>query len=428
MIARSTHKKQGVSRIQVRVDSSKGTLPHSINRYPDTFTFKKAREMRVDPTIGLARELAVAPIVSSTWSYEGADPTKVAFVKEQIEPLRAFYLYTVLYGEIDFGWKAFELIWDFVRTEKYGMRMVLKQMKALLNDTTWAAYEKSNGDYLGLYLQDIDSGNEWWIPSSHTVFANFDEEGVGNYGTPRLKRCEKPYDSWNKIDEAASRYDQKMAGAHWIIQYPIGKTEYSSDGGLTWEEVDNSVIADRMLKGLQSSGSFSIPRKVESMLDDMKEDSPLWKVDLVSSQGGSTEFTDRQRYHDSLKIRGVGLLERSVSEGQYGTKAEAEEHGNVSLMALQLKHEWATKVLNVEVIERLCSANWREPGAVEAIANPLTDESLAIYTELYKSIMSNPETAAEEMDKIDLQQVRDKLGVPTTKALAGYRIIDARDE
>ena len=433
MISVNGVKKVGISRIQVRTDSGRGTLPHTVQHYAfdggQTFTFKKSREMRRHPTIGLARELVVAPIVASSWSYKGSDPLKVAFIKEQMEPIRAFFLYTVMYGQIDFGWKAFELIWDFVQTEKYGMRMVLKQLKALLNDITWAAYERTNGDYIGLYVQDLESGGEHWIPSSHTVFANFDEEGVGNYGDPRLQRCEKPYDSWNEIDDAASRYDEKMAGAHWIIQYPIGQTEYSADGGATYQSKDNSQIADEMLAGLKSSGSFSIPRKVESMLDEMKENDPLWKIELISSQGGSTEFTERQRYHDSLMIRGVGLLERSVSEGQYGTKAEAEEHGNISLMALQLRHEWATQVANIEIVERLCKANWKEPGAVEIVADPLTDERLAIFTKIYENIMSNPETAAEEMDKIDLQQVRDLLKVPTAavSSVGGVRVIDSRD-
>ena len=51
----------------------------------------------------------------------------------------------------------------------------------------------------------------------------------------------------------------------------------------------------------------------------------MWwnEIELLSDSGkGQQPFTDRQKYLDILKVRAFGFPERSILEGQFGTKAD----------------------------------------------------------------------------------------------------------
>ncbi len=77
--------------------------------------YETYRRMRRDPTIALARALAVAPVVAGEWTVQSdADvPQEVrGWIDKQFLTVREPLLETTLkHGYVDFGHQGFELIW-----------------------------------------------------------------------------------------------------------------------------------------------------------------------------------------------------------------------------------------------------------------------------------------------------------------------------
>lgn len=409
--------------LQVRVDTYTGKLPV---QYGSRLSFKKAREMRRDPTIALGRELAVAPILASSWTYESSDDTRKEFIKSQLEPIRYTYLSTALNGEIDFGWKGYEKIFKVVETPKFGTRMVLDGLEPLLNDITEVVYDVKRRKFGGLYQTDLYDGHDIYIDREHSLWVNFDDEGIGQYGESKMLRAEKAYDRWNVCDDAAGRYEEKIAGAHWVIHYPVGYTPYVEDS-VDLGEVDNMSIAKKIMAMIKATGNVYVPRRAQSTVDQLAQQEEGWKIELLGAPGGGSDFSDRQAYYDKLKIRSMGLLERSALEGMYGTKAEATEHINVTLLCLQLKHEYVTNILNWHLVNQLLRQNWGKEaeGSVEVVAQPLVDEKQALFKEIYMALLGNEATASELIESLDKGEVMDSLKVPVNTT-PGETIFDAR--
>ena len=407
--------------IQIRVSDYDGRIEQTQNRH----NYALYRKMRRQPTIALAREYSIAPILASSWSYKGDDEQKVEFIKSQIQPWRQYFLSTCLYGEIDFGWKAYEKKFKYERTKQFGMRQCLHRLNALWNDNTEALYERETGDFAGLFQTDLNDSQEVWIDKEHSLFVNFDEEGLGAYGEARLSRLQETYEAYKASSNAAKRYDNKLAGSHWIIYYPTGNTEYGNRG-----EIDNAEIAADILNKLEASGCVSIPLRVRNTMDELNSEEGSfggWKIELMQGGSQAGDFVSRLSYLDTQFVRGMGITERSITEGNYGTKAEAQEHGNASLIVMQLRHEYVTNHINWYVVEPLLRNNWGPDsiGDVEVVANPLSDEKTVIYNQIFSSLLSNEATVTEVLDYVDMPELFDHLKVPI-RSIGGVRPIDGR--
>jgi hypothetical protein len=111
--------------------------------------------MRRDPTIALARALAVAPVVAGQWTVQ-ADPDVPeqvrGFIDKQFLTVREPLLETILkHGYVDFGHQAFELVWGL---DADGRQYILR-FKPLLPDITEILIDDQGG-LAGLRQKDVD--------------------------------------------------------------------------------------------------------------------------------------------------------------------------------------------------------------------------------------------------------------------------------
>jgi hypothetical protein len=407
-----------VTDAQVRFDPTTGRLPHYAGYYSRYsrrwLDFDKLRAMRRDPTIALARETAVAPIVASPWTVETTDNQVSEEIKVAVEryllPFRQRWMRCTLLGEIDFGWRAYEKVFIPVRDTQLGRAIVTpSRIKALLCDNTWARYN-DEGDFDGLLHSD-PNGRGWvHIDYGHSLFANFDDDGLGNYNEPRLARAEDSYDDWLITNEAAKRFDEKIAGAIWVIHYPEGKQAKYKE--LT--NVDNRAVAQDLAYQIKASGHLVIPSRLLASVNEQIENfgQAGWKIELIESSDKQAGFIERMDHLDKRKIRAIGVLERAITEGVYGTKAEAESHINLMLLNMQLKHEDLTDYFNREVVDQFTYLNWGVVSAVKFIAHPLADSKRELLTALFTQLLANPDTSLEITQSVSVQQLMKELKVP----------------
>ncbi len=379
--------------------------------------YKLVRMMRRDPTLGFVRDLYMAPLLASDWTVVADDPryeSAVPIIYDSLMPQRLNIMENGIRGLLDFGWQAFEQIFSYSRDGW----IKLRKMKPLLQDISYILVT-DRGDFNGIrnlstYLSGYNNAGPWVdLNNDEALLVCRDVEGTNWYGEPLMRRAVDAYNSWNECEASAKRYDTKIAGAQWIVHYPPGKTPYL--GALT----DNFVIATKILESLKSSGMIAIPRKIMDQITDLStagDDVMAWKIELVTAQGSSeSAFVGRQKYLDALKSRAIGIPERAVFEGQFGTKAEAEAHADFAIDNIEMAHVRLIEQINNQTVNLLLRINKGEhfEGHVKLEAMPLSDWKRAQLRQLYLSYFATEQGQAAEMENVDWDAIREMLQVPT---------------
>lgn len=406
-----------ISTAQVIVDYTYGELAN-----PMQYNYDKFRRMRLDPTIALAREYSIAPILSSGWMIEGDDTPdseeKVDFLKKQLLPQRTHLLRTFLLSEIDFGWKGYELTY---KVDPESLYTGIDKIKPLKVDNTFARYEIPSGNFLGLSTSDFYTGQKYFIDALHSLFLNFDDEGLGQYATSKLRIAEKPFDQWEEANNVACLYDKKVAGSFLVIWYPVGSTEFVSKTGTEAIKTDNARIAQSILRALKATGSVAIPVEINKLVANLNSAasnsavSAAWKIEFLESSGQQANFLDRLAYLDKLKCRAFNVTERSILEGVYGTKAEATTHASAVLLYCMLKHETVTEYINCELGGRLLMANFHSKEGARLVAMPLADDRLALFEQIFVALLADPGIGPEIKDLVNVESLMHALKIPISE-------------
>jgi len=395
---------------------------YNSSAYSDELTFQtstlnvsdwgtKVRAMRREPTIRLVRGAAVAPPMMTTWSVEGdvgVPEEVIRATNDWIQLHRTHLIRTGLTGMIDWGWQGYEKVWGY----KDGEQSVVR-FKPLLQDLTEIRIT-NEGSFNGFKQATVDTTTEVQLDRKYSLLFNTGVEGQYHYGEADMFAAEQTYDDKQLVNESAKRYDQKVAGAHWIVHYPIGS---SLRGG---EEIDNYDIAIEILDSLESSGRMAVPRKLSGQLTGLDAKSAkqidAWEIELITAYGSQVPFNDRMMYLDNLLVRAFGFPERSILQGQFGTKAEAGEHGTFALVNVQLRHEHLVEQLNWHAVNQYLSVNYGQglyENKVRVVVAPLADFQQQMLKDLYTRILQDPRGFAEEVPNLNMTTLRDKLNIPT---------------
>lgn len=386
--------------------------------YQSRLTYNKVRRMRKYPTIALLRQLFFAGINAGSWSviaeseeFEDA----VQYVKDEVFPARRMVLQNAAYGCFDFGWQPFEKVYA---VEKGSLR--LNKLKALLQDITTIVTdeditddENPVGAFMG-FKQELNAivnnrmSEGSYVPLQKSLLFNIDVEGTNWYGNSLMSNLEWPYDATESLQVTATRFNEKMAGAHWVVYYPDGDSQFK---GVT---TANSVIADSILTALRASGSIAVPLGKAMFQELADESANSWKIELITADGSAFPFGDSFSYNDSLMARGAGFPERAILEGNFGTKAEAESHGHFAIGLLESRHAAFLETINWHLVNQMLVMEFGPAyeNNVKIVASPVVDSKRMILSQLYTEIIKNPEGFLREIDSIDLDAIADQLEIP----------------
>lgn len=391
----------------------------SKTRESATLTAAKVREMRKDPTIRFVRALTVAPIVASEWGYESSDDAPegaVELIKEQFDPQRIHIQRNVMMGEIDFGWAPFEKVFDI---DENGMHR-LRKLKALLQDITFV-FVFPDGKFAGFSNEPTNTTAKVFVELPRAMLFTQDQEGDNWYGMSTMVSVEQPYDDWLSLDKASQRYDKKIAGSHWVVHYPEGSSEI--DGVIT----DNFEVAQTLLRSLEASGSIAVPTSARDVVTELNsQSSSAWEIELISDTPKQYAFTARQQYFDKLKVRAFGWPERSILEGEFGTKAEAGEHASFALSNVEVRHQVMVQALNFHAVNQVLVLNYG-PQAANTVwikPMPLSDQTRKFFERLYEKLLSLPTLQAFESAKLDIDAIRERLGIPVVDEDEALGLLD----
>lgn len=387
------------------------TGPQVVSRVPYKKTAKladpaKFRLMRKDPVLNLVRNMFFAGIYSGNWIIEAGDargtPEMVDYIKRQLEPVRLTLLSKGALGCFDFGWAPFEKVID---ADPIASEYKLFKLKPLIVDSTEILQDDTTGQYNGLKVGDVE------LDVEKTLLLNFDQEGSDLKGSSQLEFAEPTYDAKQLLADAAARYDTKVAGAHWLIKYPVGSTPFNG------VDTDNAIIAKSLLKALQSSGAIAIPlgKAGFQQVDTYTQAEGGWSIELITAQGVAVDFNSRFDYYDKSLCRAMGFPERSILEGQFGTKAEAEAHGDFVIALIEYRHACLLEQINWHLVNHLLLLQFGEgfDNSVVIKAAPLADAKRAMLKAVYDKILTSQDGMTNELDSIDIPAMRKALDIPS---------------
>jgi hypothetical protein len=389
----------GKQDIAISYDRGPYELTNPLPQSYDTY-----RTMRKNPTIALARALAVAPVVAGDWSIENddeVDDERIRFIQDQIMPIREIVVEQALLGGLDFGWQGFEKVF-----KKDKGQIVLQKLKPLLHDITDIMVDGITGTFAGFRQ------HQKLLPLGNSLLISFRAEGSQWHGTSLLENIRLTYNEWVEANAGAARYDSKMAGTDFVVFYPDGKTPING------VHKDNAEIADEMISAKHSSCRMKIPLPgIQQYTPDEIEAilKAWWRIDVLSDDNPRQPgFRDRLDYLDKLFARGLQWPERSLLEGMFGTKAEAGAHQSLALTNQDLVHRHVTRHINWYVIDQLLALNFGEDarGTIRLVAAPLVDAKLEFLRNLYLELMRNVQGHMEESPTVDWDAVKDTLGIP----------------
>ena len=370
--------------------------------------YETYRRMRRDPTIALARALAIAPVVAGKWTVEAdADvPQEVrGWIDKQFLTVREPLLETILtHGYVDFGHQGFELVWGL---DAEGRQCIVR-FKPLLPDITEILID-DHGGLAGLRQRDVV------LTGVNAMLVSFGGEGSDLHGEPLLENVREVWNDWRKANEVAARYDRKIAGAYLLLHYPSFGQGIDQNGA----KLDNVYMAQRILDKLEAASGVAIGDVPSELAPGQDPNQTAWRLEVQGSAGGQQQgFVDRLRYLDSLKVRGMLLPERAILEGQHGTLAESQSQGDLAFLQAELVHHHVTREINRQAVDPVLEANWGPAyrGKVRLEAAPLSSDNQAFLRQLVTQVLSDPKDFVDLFRRADWSSIFDAVGLPQTKA------------
>jgi len=384
-------------------------LNSTLPRESGSPTYKELRQLRKDPTISLVRQLSIAPILASPWAVEVTDDAPEGakeFIDAQMKPLRMHILRTGFLGCTDFGWQSFEKVFELLPNGLVG----IKKLKPLLHDITTILVAKDTGALLGV-KQTLGIGTEVSLTTDEVLVLYIDVEGTNWYGQGLLGIAKSVQDDWVIANKVAKKYDSKVAGSHWVVWYPEGTTVFN---GI--ENVDNFDVAQQLLNSLEASGKIAIPTGIKDLADDLdKQSGGGWRIELLDDgTPKQLSMVARMKYLDSLKVRAFGFPERAILEGQFGTKAEAQQHANMALVNIEVRHKVVVQLVNWHLVNQLLRINYGPEfeNTVFISPAPIVDLVLQYMRQVYTDILRSPDGILV-VEGIDIQAMQDQLMIPS---------------
>ncbi len=321
---------------------------------PEAGTFEVYRKISAHPTVALVMRIVTAPVVAGSWGWakrKDATQAWLEFAHDVLEPMRVGVLNDALRA-LCYGFAGFEKIW-----ETQNGRVVLKKLKPLLPDFTHVLSD-ANGNFVGLRNQTPGQPPRN-LRGSKAFLYTYDGECGNFYGRSRHENVRVTWSQAMQTAERLAQYQKKIAGVIAQLHYPEGTSRDAAG-----VERSNDVIAQQILEAVSMGRSVRFPNLFASIEDPTTAADLAGKSQWVLSQfdPGGTDYSpgilNVLANYDKLLFRGWLRPERVGLEALHGTRADAEQHSETSVLDSELLDRDFAAAFNSGVVDDLLTINF----------------------------------------------------------------------
>ncbi len=369
------------------------------------------------PTVALVMRMVTAPIVANTWGWmskPGVPEHWLGFVRDMLQPMRSTVLADGLRA-LTTGFSGFEKVW---RVE--GNKVVLGKLKPLLPELTRILVD-ATGEYRGLRNEPAGCAPRD-IPADKSFLYTYDGECGNLYGRSRHENVRVTFGQAVQTAERMAQYHKKISGVIAQLHYPEGTSRDAAG-----VERSNDWIAQQILEAVSMGRSVRFPNLFASMEDPVAAAELAGKSQWVLSQfdPGGTDYSpgllNSLAYYDKLLFRGWLRPERVGLDTQHGSRADAQQHSESSIIDSELIDQDFASAFNKQVVDDVLTLNFGPDarGAVWVDPSPISGAKTDTVKSVLTALLGNQQTAAPVAGRIDIDALLDDLDVPAVSDNTG---------
>jgi hypothetical protein len=377
---------------------------------PDDNSYNTYRIMRLDHTLALARQILLNSIMSiklETSAEDDAPEGAKDFIEDWLKDRQFCIMKYLSEDNIDFGFACSEKIFKIENG-----KVIIDKLKKMIPELSWITIFGRTGAKTGVRQMWV------YLPLDKVAIISgtiTQIEGTQWYGRSLLKNAYRPWVEWNEAAEGLSKYNRRIAGAQYIVKYPIGQIPLPNG-----EILDASKIAEDLLHSLKSGEHVAVPSVVAYYFDKMNGNIPAGIAEYLDFQINILEdktprqpsFTEGLEYFDTLKVRALLTPERSLisaGKGHGSSKADSQTHADQAVGVADIVSKSTCDQLNEQVINQMLELNYG-PSAINTVRiNPLPMEpdKKALLADVYMQLLQKP----QDID-VDMGALEDALEIP----------------
>src|SRR5690606_6978657 len=145
-----------------------------------------------------------------------------------------------------------------------------------------------------------------------------------------------------------------------------------------------------------------VPRTYIRNIDDIQEfvrnggdlsKLRAWQFEFMETASGhGSEFVDMLKHFESLMLRGWIVPERTVTDGQFGTRAEGETHADLAMLMAEETLNDMLQAVNEQVVDPLLLVNSgaESVGMVRVCAQPVEDGTAPMIRRIVEKVFGDP--------------------------------------
>lgn len=315
-----------------------------------------------------------------------------------------------MFPAIEYGRVAFEKVFAYDETSHL---TTIRKLDPLPFDHTEMVLDKETGDFQGIKINagdksaTLDTWSSWWLA--------LDATSIEPHGKSRLSGAAfRTYQ-----ERLATRRLRRTFLRRFAIGWAKAHVESTYTDPNTGETVDGHERIQSAYEAMEAAGLMTFDNartvKPDGTEGDYKDD-----IEQLPVPAGSDPIDNTLDGLDVEQLRSIGIPEKTVTEGEsVGSFAMVSQQMRTLLAVVDSILSQLVESFQKYVVDAAVSLNWLDnaPGIVVSYP-PITEGPTSLATEIVKAILTGTASPIVFSGAIDIPQLFEQTGVPTTPILA----------
>ena len=338
------------------------------------------KKMNRHPMIHLGLSILKLNLADIVPVYEGESEKEVEITRAVFEPIWK-RLVSDAAEMLDFGWKTFEIRYDY-GTIKYKDAegtsqtfngLLLKQPRSLDGETVDVLLNETDGSFRGFW-QDYDEARTCLAEDGKALLFTNNLSSGNYYGISELEYVYTYWFDSTLERQFYMRWLERKGMGTYVGFHPTGKDE---DG------TDNSDIMLTLLDNIIEGTHVAIPHALDA------EGNQTWRIEMLEPGDKTDAFIMKAQYNNEMILRGLVIPDQALTQNQTGSYASTEVYMN---SLIERKQDILNRVvdnINRYMVQKYVEFAFGPDVDVSVRAGKLDDATKQVALEITKKLVES---------------------------------------